>query len=74
VIVECTDLFVDAEWACAHVMRDDMVRINIQQNKRNMIYTVHVRISKISNFLEQLRRAQNQLQLVATDTSDPKPS
>lgn len=68
-MIECTDLFVDAEWACAHVNGDDIARINIQPAKRNVIYTVHIHISKISNFLEQLRRAQH----VSIDTNDSKP-
>jgi hypothetical protein len=67
-MIECTDLFVDTEWACAHIMGDDMARINVQPRGSNRIFTVHIRISKIANFLEQLRRAQH----VSKDTSDSK--
>jgi hypothetical protein len=60
-MIECTDLFEDAEWACAHVMQGGIARINIQPSKRNTIYTVHIRIDSIANFLDQCRRTQNKM-------------
>lgn len=73
-MIECTELFEDAEWACAHVMQGGVVRINVQPNKRDMIFTVHIRIDSLANFLEQCRRAQNKAKSVSTDTSDSKAS
>jgi hypothetical protein len=70
-MIECTDLFVDAEWACAHLQGDQM-RVNIQLKGTNKIILVHIRIDSIANFLDQCRRAQNKARSVAIDTSDSK--
>jgi hypothetical protein len=57
-MINCTELFVDAEWAAAHIHDKDTIRVNIQQ--RNRIYCIHMNIDKISPFLERVRREQQQ--------------
>ena len=55
-MIDCTNLFPPAEWAAAHLHGPDMVRINIQY--ANHVYCVHVQVSELANFLERIRRAQ----------------
>jgi hypothetical protein len=74
-MIECTDLFPDAEWAGAHIHGSDVIRINIQQHQE--LRLVHMRISKLSEFIDAIQVAQKVYRRVPSpgvEQSPPAPS
>lgn len=55
-MIECTALFPDSDWASAHLNGSDLLRINVQY--ANRIHLVHMRISKIEDFIAAIQREQ----------------
>jgi hypothetical protein len=55
-MIECTSLFPEASWAAAHIHGPDIIRINVQH--QNHIICIHMQISKISDFLDRVRMAE----------------